>query len=111
MLPSSAHGNDEPTNDTRYHERFDEQGNVIPEEPHGNGDKTISDRADLRAFEEQVDPVGSPDVYVCADPGDAEVMVVFEHPSDKADLKPASKTGPTVSDVDECAGKSMVVGK
>ncbi len=110
MLPAYAHESDEPTNDTGYHERFDGQGNIIPEEPHVRSDKTVSDRAELRTIEEQLDPAGSPDVFVCADPGDTEVTVVLAYPSDKAGLKPADKMGPIVRGTDPCADKSMVVG-
>lgn len=113
MLPSYAHESDEPSSDTGYHERFDGQGDIIPEEPHVRNDKTVSDRAELRTIEEQLDPASSPHVFVCADPGDTEVTVVHEYPSlpsDKADLKPADKLGPIVRATDQCADKSMVVG-
>lgn len=109
MLPAYAHESDQP-HDTGYHERFDGQGNIIPEEPHVRSDKMVNDRAELRAFENQLDPAGSPDVFVCADPGDVEVTVVFEYPSDKEDLKAADEMGPIEPGIDLCADKSMVVG-
>jgi len=49
-------------------------------------------------------------VFVCADPGDTEVTVVLEYPSDRADLKPVEEMGPIVRGTDQCADKSMVVG-
>jgi hypothetical protein len=110
LLPAYAHESDEPTTDKGYHQRFDGQGKIIPEKPHVRSDKTVSNRAELRTFEKQVDPAGSPDVFVCANPGDTEVTVVFEYPSDKAGLKPTRKLGRIVPGIDQCAGKSMVVG-
>jgi hypothetical protein len=112
LLPSYAHDDgDGPATDTTYTERLDDDGNIIPEKPHAHEDLTVSDRAELRAFEQQVDPADSPDVFVCANPGDTEVTVVHEYPSRTEDLKPAARRGQIIPGADQCANKSMVVGK
>ncbi|QWF22927.1 hypothetical protein KM427_04090 [Nocardioides sp. LMS-CY] len=113
-IPSYAHDDHRPTDGTEYQQRIDEQGNVIPEAPHDRADKTVSDLTELQAFEKQIDPAGIPDVYVCANLGDAEVTVVLGQPvepSDKADLKSGDELGEIVRGEDRCADKSMVVGR
>lgn len=113
-----THDEDGEAGGKPYFDRYDAEGNIIPEKPHDTGIKTIDTIADLQAVEKQVDPHGSPHTYVCANPGDRDVKVVATYPAPKGDKNIRPKTaaeaaadGPITPVEDPCKGYSMVVGK
>lgn len=87
-----------------------EDGSIIPEpHPEPEAKDAIDSLAELTAYEKELDPAGSPAIYVCANEGDSNITVVEGHEA-PADAVVNPDAGPVKELPDPCAGSDWVVG-
>lgn len=92
--------------------RVADDGSIIPEpDPPSDPEDAVESRAELVAIEKQLDPEGSPAIFVCASEGDFKVKVIEGH-----EPPPDAKTNPLAGPLleaaaDPCAGYDWVVGR
>jgi hypothetical protein len=111
VLPALADGGSTTDPDTQPRPgRVAEDGSVFPEPEGKASPKTVENIADLVSIEQEIDPEGSRNTFICANPGDTSVVVVERHPAN-AGIKPDPNAGPINPAADPCVGKSLVTGK
>lgn len=108
-LPALGDDGDRPASPAP--DRIAPDGSVIPEQE-DNGPVTT-----LEEVYRLVNPSGAPGTYVCDNPGDENVEVVYEHrvsPDRRPDPAAAPPTSPDellYAVAGPCAGKAEVVGR